>query len=1051
MILKKYKIAFVIFSIFYTGIFAQTNFIEQFYSKVPTKKFLLKSWNSDNGLPQNSVNDIAQTKDGYLWFATFDGLVRFNGSQFVVYNQSNIKLLKTNRISALSIDSSGGLWVGTESGQILVYKQNRFIDFTDKLNTKEFSVSHIQTLSNGDICIVTKSDLIVYNKNEIKHYPHSTLYTGDHIFNIIRNKKKELEILSNLGFEVIRNDSVRLFTNINFSNFNLVNGYKADKTNWFNSKFIVSYVDRQIAIRRKNVNKIITHINNVFIDSKQRLWVATWNGLILETEEGEFRFKNKNLKEEIYKIFEDVDGNIWVGTATKGVIQLSRRSIFNITLKKGVFNDVIYPVLQRKNGEIWVGSNGGGLARIIGNKVDYFSQEDGLNNLAIWSLFEDSNNKLWFGSYGGGLFCWNEVRFKKFALWDSLVSKSVFVIYGDKQGGLWIGTDAGVHYYKDKKIYHYSVNDGLSNNKIRAISEADDGTIWFATDDGLTYLKDKEFHKLPIQGSYKAYSFRSLYIDKTGRLWAGTYGQGLYSYLNGKLSVIKKENGLFDNVVSTILEDGNSNFWMTSNHGLYRAARKNLLSFINGEIKEIYSIVYQKDEGFLSNEFNGGQMPSSCILEDSTLLFPSISGLVAVDPSLGKSTTKYHRIYIDRVSVNGKSYTASDNITIPSSDNNVVFYFSVIEFNKPKQVRLRYKIENLINEWTDISNIRTINFADIAPGNYELKLEEKSGIGNWRSVSHSIKFSVKASFYQSVGFYFLIIILFTVVIFILAQLRFRSLKKRNDILAILVKERTQKIETEKENTLKALEEVRKEKEKVDCANREKTDLMRIVAHDLKNPISAVSGSVDLIISNSADTETVQELASIIKNATSESLEMIMQFLNQSEVEDPRYSLEINKVNIIDLLRGTIYGNKVIADRKGQNILFDYTGKSEILVEIDENKITSVLNNLISNAIKYSPKNKDIKITFEDQDDRIKICVIDNGPGLNDEDHKYLFNKFTKLSARPTGNETSTGLGLSIVKRIVELHGGEVGVESVFGEGSNFFVILAKNTNIKTSG
>ncbi len=1043
MIFSKFKITGFFLIVLYSIVFPQSDFIDRFYGRVPTNKFLINQWNSDNGLPQNSVIDIAQTKDGYLWLATFDGLVRFDGSEFVVYNQSNTDKFLSNRITALSADLDGGLWVGAENGQILRFKNYKFTDFTNKLNNKNYPIFYISVIDSQDVCITTGKDFIVYKNSETKHFIHSALYTGNHVFNIIRNDAGQINILSNLGLDIINNGILKTFNSIKLSNLSLVKGYKTFKNNWFDSKFLLTYLNKVVTIRRKSLLANNYSINYIFIDSKKGIWLATKSGLFLETRQGEYKFSNQTLQDEIYKIFEDSEGNIWVGTATKGVIKLSKRRIYNIKLKNGVFNDVIYPIYQRENKEIWVGSNGSGLVRIKGKSIDYFSEKDGLVNMSIWSFFEDSNKKLWVGSYGGGLLYWTGNRFVKFSLWDSLISKSIFAIYEDKKGGLWIGSDLGVQYFYKNKLLYYSFYNISNSNVVRAIIEEKDGTLWFATDNGLIYFKNKEFHKLKIPGNYKVYNFRSLYIDKSGRLWAGTYGQGLYSCYKGKVSFVRKEDGLFDNVVSTILEDDYGNFWMTSNHGLYRVARKNLLGFINGKIDEIFSTVYQKNDGFLSNEFNGGQMPSSCVLKDGTKLFPSFGGLVAIGAELGKNKSKYHKIYIDKVTVNDKIYSGADKIIIPSSNNNVTFHLSVIEFNKPKQIWLRYQIGNLNNNWTSINSIHKINFANIPDGNYVLKIQEKSGNGAWKLIQGRLEFTVLATFYQTFWFYILTFAFFIVAIFVIYRVRVGSLKRRNDTLELLVKERTSSIETEKENTLNALKEVRKEKEKVDKANIEKTDFMRMVVHDLKNPISAVMGSVDMIINDDIDMKTTKELAKIIKDASNDSLGMITQFLNQSEVDDPRYKLEIQSTNIVALLKNVISENKIIAESKGQNLLFDFNDEVEIFAEIDENKIKSVLTNLISNAIKYSPINKDIKITFEDLNTKIKICIIDEGPGLTENDHKNLFNKFAKLSARPTGNETSTGLGLSIVKKIIKLHNGEVGVTSKFGGGSNFFIVLPK--------
>ena len=395
---------------------------------------------------------------------------------------------------------------------------------------------------------------------------------------------------------------------------------------------------------------------------------------------------------------------------------------------------------------------------------------------------------------------WTGTAFKKFKYWDKLSSHRIFTIFSDTKDNLWIGTENGLNYYHNDSLQVFSTKNGLYNNIVKAITETKDGIIWIGTNTGLNFYEHGKFYKFKLPGEAAIYNIESFFIDDIGRLWIGTYGQGLYCYYENKVSAITKNDGLLDNVILTIIKDKSNDFWMSSNSGLFKVKEKNLTNFISGKDKNISSFVYQKSDGFLNNEFNGGNNAASCMLDDGTLLFASMGGVVAVDPSLKDKFYLHHKIFISNVTVNGKN-TFKDTIIVPSDDNDIVFHFSVIRFNKPNQIRLFFRIKNLSSKWIWLKNKRSLNFADIPTGNYLLEL--KKVIGNGKRVAYtSKKLIVLPKFYQTNLFYFLLFLSLIGIFVFLIKIRFASLEKKKRMLQKTVEERTLTILHEKEKVEK---------------------------------------------------------------------------------------------------------------------------------------------------------------------------------------------------------------------------------------------------------
>jgi len=1028
---KFLRISIIYFTVIISLFGQQSKFIKSFYANSGILgKYSIKQWSSDEGLPQNSIYDIAQTKDGYLWIATISGLVRFDGYQFVTYNTSNTKSFKTDRIRSVAADSNNGLWIGTWDGDIVYYKDNRFNLFSNKLLELDTSIpiNQIKVDKFSTIWFSTEKGVIRYKKNVSKYYPITNYDRGIHAQRVtcinVYNPNNILVGTSN-GLITIAGDSIKIIHEFDKKIISSIENNRLG-TIWIGTETnMYMYKNGRAKLQSFSTAKI-KNINGIFSDSKNRLWIGTtYQGLFINSRYEDCEFESKRFNSTILKIFEDIDHNIWIGTRSQGLFRITDRKFFNIPLANKIFRNTAVSILERKNGEIWVGSFDGGLARIKNGSIKYFSRRNGLLENKVFVLNEAPNQKLWIGYFNEGLQYWMGTTLKNFKYLNKLSSRRIFTIFSDINNNLWIGTANGLNYFHNDILQIFSTKDGLYNNTIKAITETKNGIIWIGTNNGLNFYKHGKIYKFKFPDETTVYNIESFFIDNLGRLWIGTYGQGLYCYYKNKVYTFTKKDGLFDNVILTIIEDKSNNFWMSSNGGLFKVKEKNLTNFMNGKDKEISSFVYQKSDGFLSNEFNGGNNAASCMLDDGTLLFVSMGGVVAVDPSLKDKYYPKHKIFINNITVNGKN-TFNDSVIVPSDNNDIVFHFSAIRFNKPNQIRLFFRIKNLTHEWIWLKNKRSLNFADIPTGNYLLEL--KKVIGSRQAIAYtSKKLIVLPRFYQTNLFKFLLLLSFIITFFLLIKIRFISLEKKRHMLQKTVEERTLTILLEKK--------------KVEKISNEKSELLRIVSHNLKNPIGVIRNSTELMLDEPDNAETVSEISKIIKSSADNMLSSVSLLLQSCQLDEDGFALNKTKFDFVEVVKNVIEENKISALKKKQKIIFKPYNSRSILIECDHERIVDAIDNLISNAIKYSGTGKTITVTIENDNAKTKFSVIDDGPGLNDEDLKKVFGKFVKLSAKPTAGENSTGLGLSIVKRIIEKHGGTVGVNSIYGKGSEFYFTL----------
>lgn len=1010
--------------------------------------YSIKIWNTENGLPQNTVNKVTQTRDHYLWIATNDGLLRYDGIKFTLFNLSNTPQLRSNRIVDLHEDKFGALWISTENCKITVYRDHQFFQVDEKSLFSGF-ISMFAEDGDGNVWVCTNDVVARFtnyqvtasqsihlqadNFRRVTYWEDGALYIGGTNFYQYRNG-----ILSEVpGFH-----NVLVQTICKSPRGGIVLGTLRGIYRLHKGKFTLEI---------PNAGTGPNILFSVLEEQSGKIWLASKASFLTIFENGkQTRIPDDIVSHDyIQNLICDHEGNIWAGTYSSGLLFFKKRNFTAYNTSDGLTNNYIYPLLQGSDGAIYIGTNGGGLNKLENGKVSQIAHDPGVQTWDdIWALCEDADKNIWVGTYGNGVTKISGTTFTRFAGGEWYPARVTFAIIQDHKKNMWFGTMNGLLKYDGKKTTYYTTKDGLPHNDIKCLFEDSDGSIWIGTSGGISHFDGKRFANYSTKNGLSSDFVRVITKDSDGNYWFGTYGGGLNRLRNGSITHIKREHGLYDDNVSAIIEDNLGFFWMTCNRGIYRVNVAELNKFADGKTKTIHCASYDKSDGLLSNECNGGCQPSACKSKDGKLYFPTLNGMVCVDPAKLPAAKTIGPTFIENILVDERPVPFTDSLIVGPDYDRIEIHYTAINFSNPNNVRFKYFVKELFTNWTAPSANRFAVLMNLSPGTYHFNVVNCSDDGLWNETPTTLTIIIRAHFYQTAWFYAALFLLIPFGVALAALLRIRFLERQTKHLNTLVEEKTKDLSDEKQNSENAYIEMRKaketaeqEKEKAEQANFQKSELMNIMMHDLKNPIISINGGATLITENPEDTDMVKHMGSIIANSSARMTELVTKLHEHNKLEEFYVRMDIHPVDILELLKTVIKKNELQAAKKQQHIVLTAEVKDKLTVNADAEKLYSALDNLINNAVKYSPLGKTVHVSVSATKDLLRLSIRDEGPGLTEEDLRFVFGKFQRLSARPTADETSTGLGLSIVKQIVELHKGVVWVESKNHEGAEFIIEL----------
>ncbi|MGH9606515.1 MAG: ligand-binding sensor domain-containing protein, partial [Terracidiphilus sp.] len=751
----------------------------------PLAELSRQSWVLENGLPQNTVQALAQTSDGFIWLGTEVGLVRFDGTSFQVFDRSSAPAMPGNDIRCLLGAEDGSLWIGTNRG-LARWKNGAVTVFTTKDGLPGDGILAVGEDGNGRLLVWTEAGLAEQTGErfaQVKNadaFPRTTLSSPDENPGAVEFEQKMPDGMA------VRGDR---------SSLKLVAASKAPgkppgKAPGGGTRLTVG---RELPGSR---------IQAVLADRQGTLWIGTNSGLVrwVRGKVESFPVTDPLATASILALFEDREGDVWVGTETDGLGILRDRRFVTFGAREGLASDATTTVVEGGAGTLWVGTSGSGLEAIrlgedgTGDEVfpkkegiRTYTVEDGLASNVILSLAAAPNGDVWVGT-PDGLNRIRRGRIETFSSADGLPDDFIRSLLVDADGSLWIGTRRGLAHWASgsggpngtgasPKFVTYTEENGLGSDLVGAMARDADGNLWIATLAGLSRLRNGKISNFTIANGLSSNVVTALLARPDGTLLIGTEGHGLNLWDGRRFLRMTNNslNSLDRATIHAILDDGEGHLWFATGNGIARCDCGGM-SRANGAAGCSHWMEFGTADGLRSREMATNSHPSAWRSLDGRLWFATPKGLVEVNPAHFPINRLPPPVALERFAVDDVAHAlggAGSRIRVEAGHVHFEFDYAGLSFVAPQKVRYRYILEGFDRGWTDAGPRRSAYYTNIPPGRYTFRVQAANNDGVWNTAGAALNFELEPHYYQTAWFWALLLAALTALTLLLLRRRLR--------------------------------------------------------------------------------------------------------------------------------------------------------------------------------------------------------------------------------------------------------------------------------------
>ncbi len=972
-------------------------------------------WTTDNGLPQNSVRDILQTRDGYLWLTTFDGLARFDGVRFTVFNKSNSPGLASNRFLQLFEDRSGDLWASLETGGLVRRHEGRFTTYTKGQGLPFDGVPALSDDGQGNLIISWGKRLFRWRDGQFQpadeplpsaNQPPDEGRDRTHLLPCWQDNRKlfcfvvgqalswtETELPASQFFRAAKDDQGNIWISTLHSLIRVRDGRVAQV---YTERHGLPGMNPGLVMGKRRPLQAISR------DATGGLWLTDLDSM-------QSRIMSAHPPEglDTYISYADNEGNYWFRTISDGLFRARKQTVTAYTKAQGLNASEVYTLLEGRDGSLWIGASGDGLFRFKDGAFTNYAGADSFRG-RVSSLYEDHAGQLWVN----GVWRLTKGGFVR-ELWKDVDNGSlgeIWTMCEDRAGAYWIGSAAGVVRYQNGVATLYTTKDGLAGADTKVIIPDTAGGLWLGSYGGLTHYKDGKFTAWTEKDGLPGSTVRALKQDGDGTLWIGTYDSGLGRFKDGRFTRYTQKDGLYDDGVFQILEEDYGWFWMSCNRGVYRARKQELNDFADGKIKTITALAYNKSDGMPSAECNGGRWPAGIKTRDGKLWFPTMGGVAVIDPASVRTNTQPPPVVIEEMRINNQPVALESwepairnhpqdkaAIRVEPGQENFEIQYTALSFINSENLRFKYKLEGADHDWVEAGARRTAYYSHVSPGAYTFTVIAANSDGVWNTEGRSLRIIVLPPFYLTWWFLSLAILTVGGAIFAVFKYRVAQIERRQAAQQAFARQLIASQENERKRIAGELH---------DSLGQSLVIIRNwaLLGADLLEPASPAKEELDEI-----------------SGAASRAI---------NEVREIAYNLgpyHIERLGLANSIQDMV---KRVAQISGVNITTELDPLNGALSRETEMSLYRITQEALNNMFKHSQATE-ARVSLKREAAGVRLTISDNGNGFN-------------LQPGASPDNSRNGFGLTGIAERVRLMGGGLAIHSAAGQGATIEVVLSDN-------
>ena len=1041
---------------------------------------LFDNYSVGDGLTDKTIHCIFQDSKGWIWIGTDFGVSRFDGYRFrkFTFDSETGHVLSNALIRTIVEDQSGIIWIGTEAKGLFKYDRKYYR--IEQIKNEALSNNSVWSIVEEDhkLWLGTEYGITCYDpvsgrtEMKISSNTHPDLLSGNVIRKMAIDKYKRLWVGTEKGVTVLNSD---------LSLWKAFPALTEDITERENEvweifcdsdgnmlvgtylgglyKFSGDFLKPEKVIFDPYNNRAET-VRSVAQDKKGNIWIGTRGGLYtIDKTTNKVTHYEENIIDEFSLVHNsvlnlrfDAKGDLWIGTRNGiSYLNFERQAFAYINSyncgETNLNNSEVYALWEDNDHNLWIGTESGGINILDRSRasIKYLTTKQGLSNNCVKAICPDTKGNILIGTYLGGFNRYNpRTGENKIFLHDekdinSLGDNSIWVIYTDSKSRIWVGTYSGVDLFneEDETFTHYGEKYGVDG--VSSIYEDTRERLWMYSSDlkRLTMITPEgEIRNFPIQTW-------AITNDPEGNLWIGTLGQGLIKFDPGKgiVEQYTTQDGLCSDVIYGMEKVNGDQLWLSTNNGLSR---------FFFDRKKFFN--YYESDGLLNNQFN---YHASLKCSGNTLAFGGKKGVDFVFLSelleneyIPPVVLTDFRIFNKSVAVRKRSdngvflnnmISETREITLPYDQNMITFEFAALNFANSEKNSYKYMLEGFDKNWNDIGTNHSATYTNLDFGEYIFRVIGTNSNNKYDPEGLSFKLNILPPFWKTWLFRFLIFGLISILFYFIYLFIVNREKLKHQLYF------------ERENA-RQLQEL----------DRLKHKFFMNISHEIRTPLSLIMGPLEKILSTDLSKESILAHINIMKRNTSILRKLVDQLLDYRRLETGNLNLNLKQGNLSIFLQEMITPFKQLANDRNIELDFNISDKS-LFLAFDSDKVEKILNNLISNAIKYTESGGKINISvsptlideLEYTDNYIppvntekgkiqkfvKIVVRDTGIGIPDAQVPRIFDRFRQIENDSRKSSSGAGIGLSLTKELVKLHNGHIKVKSILGKGTKFTVLL----------